>query len=78
MFLTIECVRPVGEMNTYWHSSFMGLSVSKEFLEIMEETVLIKSPENAEIFPERGVNAEIRFNDVNFRYSNIEDRKSVV
>ncbi len=69
MFLTIECVRPVGEMNTYWHSSFMGLSVSKEFLEIMEETVLIKSPENAEIFPERGVNAEIRFNDVNFRYS---------
>ena len=56
-------------MNTYWHSSFMGLSVSKEFLEIMEETVLIKSPENAEIFPERGVNAEIRFNDVNFRYS---------
>ncbi len=69
MFLVIECVRPVGEMNNAWHSSYLGLSVSKEFIEIVNEPVKISSPANVSKFPEKNGLPDIRFHDVDFSYT---------
>lgn len=70
MFLVIECVRPIGELNNAWHSSYLGLSVSNEFLEIMEEPVAIQSPENPNKTAMEGGLPKITFEDVRFQYSN--------
>lgn len=69
MFLVIECVRPIGEMNNAWHSSYLGLSVSKEFLEIMEEPIKICEPEEPKKLNLNGKLPEIEFQHVNFRYT---------
>ena len=33
LFLAVECARPMMDLNRYWHSSFLGLSVAQELFE---------------------------------------------
>ncbi|MCQ2500316.1 MAG: ABC transporter ATP-binding protein/permease [Lachnospiraceae bacterium] len=70
MFLVIECIRPIGDMNNHWHSSYMGLSVSKELLEILDEALPVKEADDPQEFPsEAGKLPELSFEDVTFQYS---------
>lgn len=69
MFLVIECVRPVGELNKDWHSSMMGFSVSSELLEILDEPIVTTEKEDA---LRCGIDTglpEIQFNNVSFHYN---------
>ena len=68
IFLTIECVRPIGELNTAWHSSMMGFSVASELLEILNEPLRIVTGSDA---LEEGLEAlpSICFDDVSFCYN---------
>ncbi len=68
MFLVIECVRPVGEMNNAWHSSYLGLSVSREFIEIMDEPVKIQKPKHPKKFAVTKTLPDIEFRNVEFSY----------
>lgn len=69
MFLVIECVRPVGEMNNHWHSSYMGLSVSKELFEILDAEVTVSEKEETIPFPDTSKKLpEIKFEDISFSY----------
>ncbi|MHB9292113.1 ABC transporter ATP-binding protein/permease [Hollandina sp. SP2] len=36
LFLGIECARPMADLNMYWHTSFLGLSVAEELFQIMD------------------------------------------
>jgi ATP-binding cassette subfamily C protein CydD len=69
MFLVIECVRPIGELNNAWHSSMVGFSVASELLEILDEPIVTKDNINAK---SSGIDAglpEISFENVSFQYS---------
>ena len=69
MFLVIECVRPIGELNNSWHASYLGLSVSNEFVEIMEEPVKIKNiPDPDKTSLDKDL-PNIDFENVHFKYS---------
>ncbi|MBQ8306259.1 MAG: ABC transporter ATP-binding protein [Blautia sp.] len=67
LFLTGECMKPLSEMNTYWHSSYLGLSVAEELFAILDEPVVIKdgSVSSNAVSPM----PEIRIQDVTFRYA---------
>ena len=41
LFLAGECMKPLNEMNTYWHSSYLGLSVAEELFQVLDEPVVI-------------------------------------
>ncbi len=36
LFLAIECMRPISDLNNSYHSSYMGFSVANHFFEIMD------------------------------------------
>lgn len=36
LFMTIECARPLYDLNRYWHSSFLGLSTAKGLFQILD------------------------------------------
>ena len=73
MFLVIECVRPVGDLNTAWHASMMGFSVASDILEILDAPVTVaEKPDAAKSGIESGL-PDIRFEDVSFRYSTKRD-----
>ncbi len=42
LFLIGECMKPIGEMNTYWHSSYLGLSVAEELFRVLDEPVRLQ------------------------------------
>jgi ABC-type multidrug transport system fused ATPase/permease subunit len=67
LFLGAECMRPIGELNTAWHSSYLGFSVSEEFLEVLGEKIVITEKEDAK---RSGIETlpEIKFNQVDFAY----------
>jgi ABC-type multidrug transport system fused ATPase/permease subunit len=37
LFLAGETMKPLNEMNTYWHSSYLGLSVAEELFALLDE-----------------------------------------
>ncbi len=69
IFITLECVRPIGQLNLAWHSSMMGFSVVSELLEILNEPILTVDKEDA---IKSGIDEklpEINFENVDFCYS---------
>lgn len=70
LFLVIECVRPIGDLNNAWHASMMGFSVASELLEILDAPVSTKEKENPVV---RGLESglpSIEFKNVSFSYNN--------
>ena len=58
LFLAGECMKPLNDMNTYWHSSYLGLSVAEELFAVLDEPVALKdgkgrisSPGSSRRFP---------------------------
>lgn len=41
LFLAGECMKPLNDMNTYWHSSYLGLSVAEELFAVLDEPVVL-------------------------------------
>lgn len=67
LFVGAECMRPIGELNTAWHASYLGFSVSEEFLTVINEALTITEKEDAK---ESGIEnlPEIEFKNVDFMY----------
>ena len=69
LFLVGECMKPVGEMNTYWHSSYLGLSVAEELFAVMDEPARIReSCSGVPKWQPGGDPPGIRIENVSFRY----------
>lgn len=69
LFLVPECVKPITDLNNFWHGSYLGFSVSDQFFEILDEPVTIVEKENAK---ETGIDdalPTIKLQDVNFKYT---------
>lgn len=73
LFLAVECARPMIELNSAWHASFLGMSVAKEMFGLMEMDPPVKDPDDpvqpdvSDHFP------EIRFDAVRFSYPGREE-----
>lgn len=72
LFLTGECMKPVSDMNTYWHSSYLGLSVAEELFSVLDEPAKSweqPQPDSAEGNGSGNTSLpEIRLDGVRFRY----------
>jgi len=42
LFLAVECFRPMNDLVTYWHRSFLGLAASREIFAILDTPVTIQ------------------------------------
>jgi ABC-type multidrug transport system fused ATPase/permease subunit len=68
LYLVIECMRPIVDLDLAWHASYMGLSVSHELFEILDEPITIQDSKNAK---SSGIDDGfpcIKFQNVSFRY----------
>lgn len=66
LFFTGECLKPLSDLNTYWHNSYLGLSVAEELFTVLDEPIVIK--EGTE-FDKKLTNApKIELQGVTFRY----------
>lgn len=72
LFLTVECARPLFDLNRYWHSSFLGLSTAKGLFDLMDTRPNIVDKDGA---AESGIEEmpEIVFENVSFSYAGSED-----
>lgn len=68
LFLAIECARPMMDLNRYWHSSFLGLSVAKELFELVETDPKVKESENANCHSMDSETPSIKLENVSFTY----------
>jgi ABC-type multidrug transport system fused ATPase/permease subunit len=46
LFLGVECARPMADLNMYWHSSFLGLSVAEGLFDIIDRKLSITEKKN--------------------------------
>ena len=66
LFLAGECMKPLNDMNTYWHSSYLGLSVAEELFAVLDEPVALKDGKGPNQLT--GELPEISMNQVFFHY----------
>ena len=68
LFLAVECARPMIELNSAWHASFLGMSVAKEMFGLMEIDPPVKDPDDPVRLDVSDHLPEIRFDAVRFSY----------
>jgi ABC-type multidrug transport system fused ATPase/permease subunit len=49
LFLGIECARPMADLNMYWHTSFLGLSVAEGLFEIIDMELSVTEKEKPDV-----------------------------
>ena len=73
LFLAVECARPMIELNSAWHASFLGMSVAKEMFGMMEMDPPVKDPDDPVQLDVSDRLPEIRFDAVRFSYPGREE-----
>lgn len=44
LFLAGECMRPLSELNSYWHASYLGFSVAEQLYAVLDAPILLVQP----------------------------------
>lgn len=70
LFLIPECIRPIFDLNTYWHQSYMGLSVAEQLFDILDEPEVIVDIESSDNVPEVGRKPKLELKNIGFQYNN--------
>ena len=73
LFLAVECARPMIELNSAWHASFLGMSVAKEMFGLMEIDPPVKDPDDPVRLDVSDHLPESRFDAVRFSYPGREE-----
>ncbi|MEM8531987.1 MAG: ABC transporter ATP-binding protein [Chloroflexota bacterium] len=75
LFLTYECLRPLGQLNTYWHEGFMGLASAKGIFAVLDaqpEVTQRTMPHELETAGSPPLRPTVQFDNVAFAYNNGE------
>lgn len=68
LFLAVECARPMMDLNRYWHSSFLGLSVAEDLFALMEIQPEVTEGKHPDCQSLDGCLPDIRLENVSFTY----------
>ena len=68
LFLGIECARPMADLNMYWHTSFLGLSVAEGLFEIIDMELSLVEKEKADTLSLNRKLPDVRIQDLSFAY----------
>lgn len=68
LFLAVECARPMMDLNRYWHSSFLGLSVARELFELIEAEPQVREKEHPDCSSLDGGRPSITLENISFTY----------
>lgn len=61
-------MRPLYELNVYWHGSYLGFSVAEELYEVLDTSVELSVPEGAGKNRLMRTPPEITLKNVTFKY----------
>jgi ABC-type multidrug transport system fused ATPase/permease subunit len=68
LFLGIECARPMADLNTYWHNSFLGLSVAEGLFEIIDTELSVTEKERPDAWSLDRELPDLHIRDMSFSY----------
>ncbi|MDR1030458.1 MAG: ABC transporter ATP-binding protein/permease [Treponema sp.] len=68
LFLGIECARPMADLNMYWHTSFLGLSVAEGLFEIIDRELSITEKEEPDTLSLDRQLPEVNLHGITFAY----------
>lgn len=66
LFLSTECFRPINDLNTYWHQSFLGFSAAEKMFEFMDTETDVIDRDDVKLPDD--IHPDISFEDVSFSY----------
>jgi ABC-type multidrug transport system fused ATPase/permease subunit len=69
LFLGIECARPMADLNMYWHTSFLGLSVAEELFQIIDMNLSVIEKENPDTSSLDAKLPEVSLSGITFAYN---------
>ena len=72
LFLSAECFRPITELNTFWHQSFLGFSAAEKMFEFLDSEITVKEQGKEVARLEAKELPSVTFSDVSFAYENGE------
>jgi ABC-type multidrug transport system fused ATPase/permease subunit len=68
LFLGIECARPMADLNMYWHTSFLGLSVAEGLFEIIDRELSVTEKETPDTQSLDRKLPDVKIRDLGFGY----------
>lgn len=68
LFFAGESMKPLYELNNYWHGSYLGFSVAEELFQLLDEPVPLASEDSGKGFPAGFSCPRVSFEEVSFRY----------
>lgn len=69
LFLSVECFRPLHELNMLWHQSYLGISAAKSIFAILDEPAAVTAPEQDIVSAESIKPPRIELKNVSFAYA---------
>lgn len=72
LFLAAECARPMMELNSAWHNSFLGLSTAEDIFRVIDTELTIRESDCPDRTSLDGRLPDISFENVTFRYPGSE------
>lgn len=68
LFLAGECMRPLTDLNSYWHASYLGLSVADQLFAVLDEPMVLEQKPEKEADHMKNIPPDIELKEVTFRY----------
>jgi ABC-type multidrug transport system fused ATPase/permease subunit len=72
LFLAGECLRPLAQLDRYWHQGFLGISASQGVFALLNATPEIQNPTEPATIAARDIRPAIAAEQVSFAYSRSE------
>ena len=69
LFLAGECMRPLTDLNNYWHGSYLGLSVADQLFDVLDAPVVLTQKTESDGAQITNIPPDMELKDVTFRYS---------
>ena len=67
LFLSVECFRPLLDLNKYWHQSFLGFAAARGIFALLDEPVVIREKLSSPV-PAGAGPPSLEFKKVSFAY----------
>jgi ABC-type multidrug transport system fused ATPase/permease subunit len=68
LFMSNECARPMVDLNTYWHNSFLGLSVAEELFAIVDAPIKVIEKSQPDLSSLDADRPRVELKSVSFSY----------